>query len=312
MVITIGANPPEPNRSPTSEAGDTVDQVATPVKLGVFGINSGATLRRRDTVMLAQLAEELGYHSWWAGEHVVLPSPRVAPAPMNPTDPILDPLVHLAFVGAVTERMLLGTGIIILPQRQPLVLAKQIASLDALCPGRFQFGVGVGYLEPEMSALGVPLSERASRTDDHLAAMRAIWYDEAPVRFSGAHTSFAGIDAHPRPGGPIPIVIGGRTMGAFRRAVVQGNGWYGFFLTAQQTAECVAGLAAAAERYERPTALGELEISVTPAGPVTPAEADAYVAAGVNQLIVYPGTASTSGKGAAEFLEHHAELIGKR
>ena len=98
------------------------------MQLGVFGLNASSTYRPADTMRLARLADELGFDSVWAGEHVVLPSPHVAPAPMQPTDPILDPLVHLAFVAAATERLLLGTGIIILPQRNPLVLAKQAAS----------------------------------------------------------------------------------------------------------------------------------------------------------------------------------------
>src|SRR5947209_4858917 len=119
------------------------------MKLGVFGLNAGVAIAPGVVKRLAVRCEELGYESWWAGEHVVLPSPRVPPSPMEPEDPILDGLVHLSFVAAVTERMLLATGIIILPQRNPLVLAKQIASLDALSEGRFMFGVGVGYLEPE-------------------------------------------------------------------------------------------------------------------------------------------------------------------
>lgn len=169
------------------------------MQIGVFGMNSGATYGPGPSARLALRCEEPGYDSWWAGEHVVVPSPWATPSPMRPTDPILDPLVHLAFVATASERLLLGTGIIILPQRNPLVLAKQIASLDAVSGGRFVFGVGVGYLEPEMSAIGVPLSERASRTDDHLATMRAIWYDDGPVSFEGPHTSFAGVDAPPTP-----------------------------------------------------------------------------------------------------------------
>src|SRR5207344_3586317 len=109
---------------------------------------------------LARLAEDLGYESVWAGEHVVLPSPRVAPAPMEPTDAIIDPLVWLAFVAAATSRVRLGTGIIILPQRNPLVLAKQAASVDVLSQGRLILGIGAGYLEPEMSAIGVSMRER--------------------------------------------------------------------------------------------------------------------------------------------------------
>ncbi|MBK5333241.1 MAG: LLM class F420-dependent oxidoreductase [Ilumatobacteraceae bacterium] len=278
------------------------------MKLGVFGLNSKATSGPAATARLAKRCEELGYDSWWVGEHVVLPSPRVAPAPMDPTDVILDPLVHLAFVAAATERILLGTGIIILPQRNPLVLAKQIASLDLLSNGRFVFGVGVGYLEPELNAIGVSLAERASRTDDHLAAMRAIWYDDAPVAFHGPHTDFSGIDAHPRPAGRIPIVIGGRTPGAHKRSIEQGDGWYGFFLDPQQAGDDVEALRAARGRYERPAELGELEISVTPRGPVTADSLKAYAAAGVDRLIVYPLPVDDEAD-VDRFIAEQAELI---
>jgi probable F420-dependent oxidoreductase len=278
------------------------------MKLGVFGINSRTTIGPGPTARLALRCEELGYESWWAGEHVVLPSPRVAPAPMNPTDPILDPLVHLAFVAAACERMLLGTGIIILPQRNPLVLAKQIATLDVLSGGRFVFGVGVGYLEPELNAFGVTLAQRASRTDDHLAAMRALWYDEGPVAFEGAHTSFDGLDAHPRPVGTIPIVVGGRTAGAHKRSIEQGHGWYGFFLSPEDSAEQVRLLGEAATRFDRPADLGELEISITPDRPLTADMVQAYADAGVHRLIVYPVTAKDEAA-ADRFLAEHAELV---
>jgi probable F420-dependent oxidoreductase len=278
------------------------------VKLGVFGLNSKATSGPAATERLANRCEELGYDSWWAGEHVVLPSPRVPPAPMEPTDAILDPLVHLAFVAGVTERMLLGTGIIILPQRNPLVLAKQVVSLDLLSAGRFLFGVGVGYLEPELNAIGVTLAERATRTDDYLGAMRAMWYDEAPVSFSGRHTQFSGIDANPRPSGRIPIVVGGRTAGAFKRTIEQGDGWYGFFLDPEQAAHSVEALGLARNQYSRPAELGELEISVTPRGPVTADSLRAYADAGVDRLIVYPLPVDEEAE-VDRFVAQQAELV---
>jgi probable F420-dependent oxidoreductase len=278
------------------------------MKLGAFGLGSGSTFGPAVTARLARLCEELGYDSIWAGEHVVLPSPRVPPAPMNPEDPILDPMVHLAFVAGITERVLLGTGIIILPQRNPLVLAKQIASLDVLSNGRFLCGVGVGYLEPEMSAIGVDIRERASRTDDHLDAMAAIWYDTAPVSFAGRHTQFAGIDANPRPTHRVPIVVGGRTPGAYRRAITRGDEWYGFFLTPEQASECIAGLRDAATTATRPEHLGELTISITPAGGVTPDSLAAYRDAGVDRLIVYPAMARTPDE-AETFLRQQATVV---
>jgi probable F420-dependent oxidoreductase len=278
------------------------------VKLGVFGLNSKVATAPAVLKRLAVRCESLGYESWWAGEHVVLPSPRMPPSPMEPHDAILDALVHLSFVAAVTERMLLASGIIILPQRNPLVLAKQIASLDALSEGRFMLGVGVGYLEPELNAIGVTLAERASRTDDYLAAMRAIWYDTAPVSFSGAYTKFRGLDAHPRPRATIPIVIGGRTPGAYRRAVEQGHGWYGFFLTPEQTAESLQGLKDAAARYERPEHLGALEISITPSVRLTPDIVKAYADAGVHRLNVYPLPVEDEGA-IGDFLARQADIV---
>jgi probable F420-dependent oxidoreductase len=192
------------------------------MQLGVGGLNAKATLGPAETVRLARRAEELGYRSWWAGEHVVLPSPRVPPAPMEPTDPILDPLIHLAYVAAVTTELELGTGIVILPQRNPLVLAKQVASLDVLCSGRLRLGIGAGYLEPELAALGVAMSERGSRTDEYLDAMDALWTQSQPS-YAGRHVTFDQIDAYPRPIG-LQIVVGGHSPGAFRRAVSRGNG----------------------------------------------------------------------------------------
>ena len=147
---------------------------------------------------LGPLAEELGYDSLWMGEHVVVPDPHVPPSPMQPLDPILDPLVALGFVAARTERIRLATGIIILPQRNPLVLAKQLASLDSVSGGRLVFGMGVGYLEPEMTAIGVPMERRGTRAVEYLEAMRALWEQEQPS-FEGEFVRFSGVNAHPRP-----------------------------------------------------------------------------------------------------------------
>lgn len=258
------------------------------MQLGAFGINAGVLHGREATQRSARLVEELGFDSIWAGEHVVAPSPRVPPSPMEPDDPMLDPLVHLAFVAAVTERVLLATGIIILPQRNPLVLAKQAASLDVVSGGRLVLGIGAGYLEPEMRAIGVPMAGRGERTDDHLAAMQALWSEPGPVEHHGPFVDFAGVDAHPRPlqpGGP-RIVVGGHTPPAFRRAVARGHGWYGFALTPEDAARCAEGLRAAAEAVDRPAHLGRLEISVTPRRRLDAAALGAFAATGVDRLVI--------------------------
>jgi probable F420-dependent oxidoreductase len=274
------------------------------VELGVAGLNAKATLGPRETVRLARLAEELGYTSWWAGEHVVLPSIRVSTSPMDATDPILDPLVHLSYVAAVTERMALGTAIIILPQRNPLVLAKQAASLDVLSGGRLRLGVGVGYLEPEMAAVGVPMAGRGARTDEYLDAMSALWTSPAPA-FEGSYVSFSGVDAYPRPVG-LRIVIGGHSPAAYRRAVSRGHSWFGVGTPADLERH-LAGLKQAAGEVDRPVGLGRLEIVFMPLDPVEVDSSRVYVDLGVDHLVVYP-LPLESPDDVADFLERHASL----
>ena len=168
------------------------------MKLGLFAVNMGASTVPEEVVATAQAAEAAGFESLWAGEHVVLPDPQVPPSPMAPQDPALDPLLALTWAAAHTSTVRLATGIVILPQRNPVVLAKEIASLDVLCRGRFTFGVGVGYLEPEFRAIGADFENRGAVTDEYLDAMEALWYDEHPA-FHGRFAGFADVDAYPRP-----------------------------------------------------------------------------------------------------------------
>lgn len=148
-------------------------------------------------------------------------------------------------------------------KRNPLVLAKQVASLDVLSGGRLLFGVGVGYLEPEFRALGVPFADRGARTEEYLAAMRAVWSQPKPA-YHGRFVSFEHIQAHPQRN--IRIVMGGRSPAVYRRAVELAVGWYGFALDLEGAARALDGLREASQRYQRPAELGELEISITPRG----------------------------------------------
>src|SRR2546421_5289302 len=138
--------------------------------LGLFGTNMGACACAEGASQIGALAEQLGFDSLWMGEHVVAPRPHAAPSPIAPDYPILDPLVALAMIAGQTRQVLLATGIVILPQRNPVVLAKQLASLDVLSEGRLIFGMGVGYLEPEMRAVGVPMEGRGARATEYLGA----------------------------------------------------------------------------------------------------------------------------------------------
>jgi probable F420-dependent oxidoreductase len=274
--------------------------VTTP-SLGLFALNQHAGPEALER--LAPLAEELGYDSLWMGEHVVVPDPRRPPSPMEPDEPIHDPLVALAFAAAHTTSIRLATGIVILPQRNPVVLAKQLASLDSISSGRLIVGIGVGYLEPEMTAVGVPMERRGARADEYLAAMRALWEEERPS-FEGEFVRFGGINAHPRPvQRPLPVVIGGHTDAAHRRAARSGQGWYGFMLDLEQTAQQVAGLRRALSEAGRDP--DELELSVSPSVRIDPDTAAAFGELGVDRLVLLPRFGS-SVDDAERFMRRHA------
>jgi probable F420-dependent oxidoreductase len=260
------------------------------MKFGLHSVNLHTCSYPDAAARLARAAEAAGFESLWTADHVVLPDPPVPGRPMAPEQRLLDPIVSLTFLAAHTSRILLGTGVIILPQRQAVVLAKQLASLDVLSNGRLIFGLGVGWCEPEMRAVGVSFPERGRIADDYLAAMRAVWTQPKPA-YRGPYVSFEGVQAMPRPvQATVPIVVGGRTPPAFRRAVTQGHGWYGFGLDVAETQKLVAALREAGKKHARPVELGPLEISVTPPGFDLPdtATIDAYAAAGVDRLILRP------------------------
>ena len=256
------------------------------MKIGIFGIGSGICADPGVAARVAQAAERAGLESLWTGEHVVLPDPQVSPSPAPPLFPMLHPSTVLAYVAAVTTHVKLGTGIVLIAQRNPVVLAKEMASLDVLSGGRLILGIGAGYLEPEFRALGVPFGERGARTDEYIAAMRVLWRDEKPA-YHGRFVRFAGIQARPRPvqdGGP-PIVVGGASDAAIDRAIASAQGWYGFAMDVDATKQCIERLRTARSRMRRDPSLGELEISITPRGRVTADLVRQFADVGVHRLI---------------------------
>jgi probable F420-dependent oxidoreductase len=260
------------------------------MKFGLHSVNLHTCSYPDAAARLGRAAEAAGFESLWTADHIVLPDPPLPGRPMAPDMRLLDPVVALTFLAAHTRSILLATGVIILPQRQAVVLAKQLASLDVLSNGRLVFGLGVGWCEPEMRASGAPFAERGRVADDYLAAMRAVWTQPKPSH-RGPYVSFDGVQAMPRPvQTPIPIVVGGRTPPAYRRAVTQGHGWYGFGMDVEETRKSVAALGDAGRKSPRPAELGRLEISVTPPGFDIPDKAmqDAYAAVGVDRLILRP------------------------
>lgn len=257
------------------------------MKIGLYGINMGACVDPTTAVAVARAAEAAAFESLWTAEHVVLPDPQTPDSPIPARTPLLDPAVALAHVAAHTHTIRLATGIIILPQRNPVVLAKELASLDVVSGGRLIFGIGAGYLRAEFEALGEEFETRGERASEYIEAIRALWTQEKPS-FAGDFVSFAGIDAQPRPiqQPHPPVVVGGMSRPALRRAARHGNGWYGFGLDASTTARCIAGLHEARQHIDRPAALGPLEISVTPAGPVDMDTFRRFQDLGVDRLVL--------------------------
>lgn len=256
------------------------------MKIGLFGINMNFMAQPQWAAKVAKHAETLGFESVWTGEHVVLPDPRQAPSPADPQTAMLHPSTSLAYLAAVTQTLKFGTGITLIAQRNPVVLAKEIGSLDVLTGGRLLFGVGAGYLHQEFAALGVDFASRGARTDEYIDVLRNLWTADKPS-FQGKFINYDNIDAQPRPvqaGGP-PVIIGGASPAAMRRTITHGNGWYGFALDVATTAKALQALELAQARFERPTELGEIELSLTPPKPPTRTMMEDYAALGIHRLI---------------------------
>src|SRR5581483_7941871 len=209
------------------------------MQLGLHALGIGAGARRDVIDAVAQGAEANGFSTLWVGEHVVMVDQPASRYPYSDDGQIavpaaadwLDPLVCLSFAAAATQRIGLATGVLLLPEHNPVLVAKQVASLDRLCHGRFTLGVGVGWSREEFDALGVPFARRGARTNEYLEAMRVLWREDV-ASFDGEFVSFSGVRVNPKPARDrrIPIVIGGNSDAALRRVSAIGDGWYGFNL----------------------------------------------------------------------------------
>lgn len=217
---------------------------------------------------ITRVADEVGFESVWGGEHVIFPStiessyPYSADGkvPATPDTPIPDPLIWLAYVAAAAPTMRLGTCILILPQRNPLVLAKELATLDHLTGGRVELGIGVGWLKEEFEALGVPWARRGRRNDEYVEALRMIW-SGSHVEYHGEFVDFEPLTCTPRPaqGADIPILVGGDTDVAIRRAARLADGYFPGEGDPERLGELIAAVADACEKRDRDPA--EVEIN---------------------------------------------------
>jgi probable F420-dependent oxidoreductase len=211
------------------------------MKFGLRYLNTGQNVWSDNAISIAQAAEESGFESIWTVDHVVIPKGYKSTYPYATSDlaqskqsvgngkedmQYPDPLIYLAYLASVTKTIRLATGILIIPQRNPIVTAKQIATLDNLSGGRIDLGIGVGWLEEEFKAIGVPFAGRGKRTDEYIAAMRALWANEF-AEYHGDFLDFDPIFCRPQPiNGSVPIIVGGHSKAAAERAGRIGDGFF--------------------------------------------------------------------------------------
>ncbi|HZO97566.1 MAG TPA: TIGR03619 family F420-dependent LLM class oxidoreductase [Gaiellaceae bacterium] len=205
------------------------------VRLGAKVPNSGALPLERGIPALARALEEAGFDSLWVSDHVVLPERMESRYPFAadgratwpPDTPYIDALIALALVAAATERASFGPAVLVLPQRNPVLAAKQLASLDAAGGGRLRLGVGAGWLREEFEALGAPFESRGARLEEWIGILRDCWTGAPPARSGGHYDLPAGLLCLPTPARRVPILVGGHSRAALRRAGELGDGWLG-------------------------------------------------------------------------------------
>jgi probable F420-dependent oxidoreductase len=262
------------------------------MKIGIVGVNIGA--ESADAMIgFARLAEELGLESVWTFEHVMVPVEYESPYPYTqdgkmaatPETNMVDPLIALTAIAASTTKLRLGTGINILPQTNPLSLAKQAASLDFVSGGRFMLGVGIGWLAEEFKAMGVPFERRGARHDDYLHALRKVWSGEV-VEHASEFLDWSGFKSHPLPvQDPLPIVIGGSKGKVFERVARFGQGWFSPTTSLDQISALMAPLDAACAEAGRDRST--IEISTIWVPQLEPVEhLPRYEETGVGRLLV--------------------------
>lgn len=258
------------------------------MKFGIRYCNTGPYVEPSRAVELVQAAEAAGFESAWTVEHTVIPKgyqstyPYAAGGrlPGGEGDFVLpDPQIWMTWVAAHTAHIKLATGILILPQHNPLICAKQVATLDFMSKGRVILGVGVGWLKEEFDALGVPFEERGARTDDYIGALRALWGQASPT-YEGRFVNFKDAFMRPKPfNGTVPIVIGGHSKAAARRA---GRLADGYFPARGASPELIAEVHAAAREAGRDPA----EVEITASLPENLDTLPDLAAAGIKRVLV--------------------------
>jgi probable F420-dependent oxidoreductase len=258
------------------------------MRFGLWFCNTGRYVDPKEAIGLAQAAETAGFESLWTVEHTIVPAGYASAYPYDPSGkmpgrredfPLPDPLLWMAFVAAATTTIKIATGILILPQHNPVLAAKQIATLDHLSGGRVLLGIGVGWLREEFAAFGVPFQERGARTDEYIAAMRELWSAEKPT-FRGRFVAFKKAYCLPQPVKKlVPIIVGGHSEAAARRAGRVGDG---FFPAARAPAQLIA----LARKATQAAGRDPDKLEITTSLPDDLAELDELRRLGVSRVLV--------------------------
>jgi probable F420-dependent oxidoreductase len=249
---------------------------------------------RESMVRIASTAEELGYSSLWTSDHVLIPTNLP-----EPFGNLLESFTTLSYLAARTETIRLATGILVLPQRDPLLVAKQAATIHHLSGGRLTLGIGVGWIAQEYSYLRTDFGTRGQLADEYIAEIRVLYESDHPA-FHGEHINFSDALFSPRPNVPIPIVVGGSSEAALRRAAILGDGWYGLRLSPDAAGDAIGKMNQIGHKHNFAVSLRvqtRIGGTVDDADPATTLHGNAdaiveqvrrYIHAGVQQLVIEP------------------------
>ena len=266
--------------------------IAAGMRIGLHALGIGSGADPEVVAAVARSADASGFSTLWSGEHIVMVDRPDAPYPYAPDGRIavpsdadwLDPFVTLSFAAAVTSSIRLATGVLLLPEHHPLLVAKQAASLDRLSRGRFALGIGIGWSSEEFAALGIPFQGRARRTREYVEVMRTVW-SGSTASYDGEFVRFDQVRSYPKPhGGPaIPVVLGGNSDAALTRVAGYGDGWYGFNLAVDEVEARIDALAQCCRQQDRDVATVDIAVSTRDG---TPQDLEALEHWGVDELVV--------------------------
>jgi probable F420-dependent oxidoreductase len=270
-----------------------------------FGVLSFITESSAGPAAVAKKSEDLGFESFWLPEHAIIPTTHKTPYPGSrdgkipePYYHIVDPFVGLAIAGAATSKIKLGTGICLVPERDPIVMAKEVATVDFFSGGRFIFGIGAGWLRDETEVMGVDFKQRWPMTREYIRAMKELW-TKPDASFDGEFVKFPPVKSYPKPAQKPypPIIIGAGGIGrgndrAIRDTVAIGDGWGPIMLSAEQLKPELEKLHKLCDEAGRDYRKIEITIFSPVPGPDAHAAVREYEAAGVHRLVLFPATSA--------------------